>query len=237
MSYVFRFSLVGAEMCIRECGYVIGAALASSGTSFRLGTGPFVVEADESDGSFRQYPADIAVITNVEADHLDNWGTPEADLDGFRTFAAEARRVVANLDDPGVRAVLGDRETKDAGWITFGSGPPARVLLTDAEQVGFSARARLLDLPLELSVPGRFNLANGAAAVLAAHALGVDVAVALTALRGFRGTARRFTPVGTVDGVDVVDDYAHHPAEVQATRAARGAFEALAGRPKVCWTT
>ncbi|WP_432559197.1 UDP-N-acetylmuramate--L-alanine ligase [Granulicoccus sp. GXG6511] len=222
--------------CGADPGYVIGAALATSGTSFRLGSGPFVVEADESDGSFRQYPADIAVITNVEADHLDNWGTPAAYLDGFRAFAAEARHVVAHLDDPGVRAVLGDRSAEDAGWITFGEEEGARVRIDGIEQVGFRARARLGGEPLELAVPGRFNVGNAAAAVLAAHALGVDLQSALAAIKTFRGTARRFTPVGTVDEVDVVDDYAHHPTEVAATlEAARDGVEGRGGRVIACF--
>ncbi|MDO5682712.1 MAG: UDP-N-acetylmuramate--L-alanine ligase [Propionibacteriaceae bacterium] len=219
--------------CGADPGYVIGAKLASSGTSFRLGSGPFVVEADESDGSFRQYPAEIAVVTNVEADHLDNWRTPAAYLEGFRVFTDEAKRVIANLDDPGVRAVLGDR---DADWITFGSTPPARVLLTDPVQDGFAVRARLRDMPLELAVPGRFNLSNAAAAVLAAHAVGIDLDAALKAIRSFRGTSRRFTVVGSVDGVDVVDDYAHHPTEVRATLgAARAGVADRGGRVIACF--
>lgn len=219
--------------CGADPGYVIGAPLASNGRSFRLGHGPFVVEADESDGSFRQYPADTAVITNVEADHLDNWVTSEAYLEGFRTFAATAPSVVANIDDPGVRAVLGGR---DAGWLTFGEHQPAQFLLTDAEQVGFRARAKLGGEPLELAVPGRFNLANAAAAVLAARTLGIDLPSAARAMATFRGTARRFTPIGTVDGVDVVDDYAHHPTEVAATLgAARTGVADRGGRIIVCF--
>lgn len=222
--------------CGADPGYVIGAPLATSGTSFRLGSGPFVVEADESDGSFRQYPADTAVITNVEADHLDNWGTPENYLDGFRAFAAAARQVVADIDDPGVRAVLGERSADAAGWVTFGEGPLARVRLTDAEQVGFMARATLAGEPLELAVPGRFNLLNAAAAVLAAHSLGIGLPAATRAMAGFRGTARRFTPVGTVDGVDVIDDYAHHPTEVAATLgAARAGVAERGGRIIACF--
>lgn len=222
--------------CGADPGYVIGSPLTTSGSSFRLGTGPFVVEADESDGSFRQYPAATAVITNIEADHLDNWGTPEAYLDGFRAFAAQAGQVVANLDDPGVRAVLGQREAADAGWVTFGAQPPARVLLTDAEQVGFQARAMLAGALLELAIPGRFNLANAAAAVLAADSLGIDLAAARAALATFRGTARRFTRVGTVAGVDVIDDYAHHPTEVAATlRAARDGVAPRGGRIIACF--
>ena len=220
--------------CGMDPGFVIGSPLATSGTSFRLGTGAFVVEADESDGSFRQYPADIAVITNVEADHLDNWGTPTAYLDGFRQFTKAAGHVVANGDDPGVLAVLGERPA--GHWITFGENPGASVALSQITQQGFGARARLGQHPLELAVPGGFNIANAAAAILGAQALGVDPARAIAALATFRGTARRFTRVGTVAGVDVVDDYAHHPTEVTATlTAARAGVAQRGGRVIACF--
>lgn len=222
--------------CGADPGYVIGAPLANSGRSFRLGTGPFVVEADESDGSFRQYPADIAIITNIEADHLDNWETPAAYLEGFRQFAAEAHAVVANSDDAGVREVLGDRAAAEIGWITYGEQPGARCQLSDAEQIGFRARARLVDEELALAVPGRFNLGNAAAAVLAAHALGISFERAVAAAGTFRGTHRRFTPIGTVRGVDVFDDYAHHPTELEATlSAARSGVQDRGGRVIACF--
>lgn len=220
--------------CGTDPGYVIGAPLAGGGHAFRLGTGPFVVEADESDGSFLQYPADTAVITNIEADHLDNWRTPEAYLDGFRTFAARATHVVANSDDPGVRAVR--REGFDDAWITFGEEPGARVGVTELQPSGFRVSARLGDVQLELAVPGRFNIANAAAAVLAAHSLGVDLRQAAAAMRTFRGTHRRFMSVGSHDGVDVVDDYAHHPTEVAATLgAARSGVRERGGRVITCF--
>ncbi|WP_425310901.1 UDP-N-acetylmuramate--L-alanine ligase [Ammonicoccus fulvus] len=220
--------------CDTDPGYVIGAPLAGGAPSFRLGTGPFVVEADESDGSFLQYPADTAVITNIEADHLDNWRTPEAYLDGFRTFAARATHVVANSDDPGVRAVR--RAGVDHAWITFGEEPGARVPVTDLQQSGFRVSARLGEVPLELAVPGRFNIANAAAAVLAAHSLGVDLHDAAAAMRTFRGTHRRFMGVGSHDGIDVVDDYAHHPTEVAATLgAARSGVRERGGRVIACF--
>lgn len=220
--------------CDTDPGYVIGAPLAGGAPSFRLGTGPFVVEADESDGSFLQYPADTAVITNIEADHLDNWRTPEAYLDGFRTFAARAQHVVANSDDPGVRAVR--REAVDDGWITFGMDSPTRVPVTGLQQAGFRVSALLGDVPLDLAVPGRFNIANAAAAVLAAHSLGVDLHRAADALRSFRGTHRRFMSVGTHDDIDVIDDYAHHPTEVAATLgAARLGVRERGGRVIACF--
>jgi UDP-N-acetylmuramate--alanine ligase len=222
--------------CGTDPGYVIGSPLATTGTSFRLGTGPFVVEADESDGSFRQYPADTSVITNIEADHLDNWATPEAYLAGFAAFAAHATQVVADTDDPGIRAVLGERDPAATGWITYGEQPPARHVLTDIRQQGFRIRGQLGAVDLELAVPGRFNLANAAAAVLAAHSLGVPLEEAARAMSGFRGTHRRFTPVGSVRGIDVIDDYAHHPTELTATlAAARSGVTERGGRVIACF--
>lgn len=221
-------------VCGTDPGYVIGSPLATTGTSFALGSGPFVVEADESDGSFRQYPADTAIITNIEADHLDNWETPAAYLAGFAEFAAGAAAVVANSDDPGVRAVAAQRDSD--GWITFGEHMPTRCRLTAIEQSGFRVRGLLAGTELELAVPGRFNLANAAAAVLAAHSLGVPIGEAAAAMTSFRGTHRRFTPVGTVAGVDVIDDYAHHPTEVHATlTAARAGVAERGGRVIACF--
>lgn len=190
----------------RDPGYVVGAPLASTNTSFRLGTGPFVVEADESDGSFLQYPARVAVVTNIEVDHLDNWGTPEAYVAGFDDFMHRAEVVVAGAEQA----------------------------LSQIELQGFGSRAVLATdqgpVTVELIIPGRHNLANAAAAIAAVGAVGVAPGEAAGALASFTGTARRFTPVGTVDGVAVFDDYAHHPTELRVTlEAARVGVES-AGR-------
>lgn len=202
----------------REPGFVIGSPLATSGLSAELGRAdaPFVVEADESDGSFLQYPARVAVVTNIEADHLDNWGTPEAYADGFRAFVDRAETAVLNLDDP---AILSLFPTRLQG---FGALPGAPLAIGEVTSAGFGTRSTLAGQPLKLIVPGHHNVANAAAAVGAVIAADptISIAEAAGALATFRGTARRFTPVGQARGVDVFDDYAHHPTELAATLAA-----------------
>lgn len=207
-------------------GYVVGAALADGPASALGAAGaPFVVEADESDGSFLQYPAEVVTVTNIEADHLDNWGTPQAYADGFRAFVAGAadRGGVAglNADDPGTRAIFGDRAQG------FGATATAELRLGPVRAEGFGSTAELeLDgtgSRLRLQVPGVHNVHNAAAALWAARqVLGerFDLARACTVLGEFRGTHRRFTPVGEADGVRVFDDYAHHPTELTATLSA-----------------
>lgn len=216
--------------------YVIGAPLASSGRSSKLGRGEvFVVEADESDGSFLQYPAQIAVITNVEADHLDNWSDPHAYAEGFLAFATgeSVESVVINVDDPGARALLerlraparslgGSTKPRP---VTFGEDPSADLVLSEFSAHGTAVSASATwrgEQPERISVgsPGRHNLANAAAAYATARVLGVDGASARTALASFGGTARRFQLVGAVNGIEIFDDYAHHPTEVVATLAA-----------------
>ncbi|WP_229117160.1 UDP-N-acetylmuramate--L-alanine ligase [Enemella dayhoffiae] len=217
--------------CGRQPGFVVGAPLAS-GRSSAIGaaTAPFVVEADESDGSFLQYPAAVSVITNIEADHLDNWGSVEAYLAGFRDFAARADRVVGNLDDPQVVRLL------PADGLGFGLAEQAALRIERVELAGFGSRALLSGVPLELRVPGAHNVANAAAAVLAAHCVGVDLDAACAALAGFRGTHRRFMAVGEAAGVRVFDDYAHHPTELRATlAAARAGLAGTDGRLIACF--
>lgn len=210
-------------------GYVIGSPLAATGESAALGTGEaFVVEADESDGSFLQYPAQVVVITNIEVDHLDNWGTAEAYVDGFvRLGAADAVEVVVMTADERtsreVAAVLRDRGKT---VITYGEAPDADVRLTELELTPDTTAARLTadgdSGRLALAVPGRFNLHNAAAAYAVGRSLGVDGPRLRAALGQFAGTHRRFEAKGDVAGVRVYDDYAHHPTEVSAVlRAAR----------------
>ncbi|WP_035758588.1 UDP-N-acetylmuramate--L-alanine ligase [Granulicoccus phenolivorans] len=210
-------------------GFVIGAPLATTGASWRLGSGPFVVEADESDGSFLQYPAEVAVVTNIEADHLDNWGTVDAYHAGFAQFLARARTTIGNVDDPNVRQLA-------PLSVGFGAGPGADVELSHLTLTGFGASALLGGVPLKLQVPGWHNLQNAAAAVLAAEAVGIDRATAAAAMAGFRGTHRRFMRVGQVNGIDVIDDYAHHPTEITATLdAARTGVQERGGRVVACF--
>lgn len=243
-----------AAVLLTEVGadpsYVIGSPLAASGKSAQLGSGDaFVVEADESDGSFLQYPTRIAVITNVEADHLDNWVTPQAYFDGFVRFATAdgVEAVVLNSDDEGASS-LGER-LRAAGQqvVTYGEAPGSDVLLSELDFEGTTARAVIshdgFSGHLELKVPGRYNLANAAAAFAVGRLLGHDPKALLAGAESFTGTLRRFQLVGQASAsgagdeepdVRIYDDYAHHPTEIRAAlTAARKAADG--GRLVACF--
>ncbi len=232
--------------------YVIGGALyhpasgQGSKTGGHLGAGPdFVVEADESDGSFLQYPAEIAVVTNVDPDHLANWGTPEHYREGFVDFATRPglRLLVVSADEPGAVALTAELRRRATGSaapqiITFGFDPNADVVIAEAEFVGTGSTFTLTGPdgggPVRLSVPGRYNLLNAAAAYAVAGWLGQDEAAVRAALADFPGTYRRFQLVGRAGGVRVFDDYAHHPTEVANTvQAAQAGLDG--GRLVVCF--
>ena len=235
------------------CGYdpsfVIGGALTGSATGGHLGSGEvMVVEADESDGSFLQYPAEVAVVTNVDPDHLSNWGTAENYADGFLAFATgeKVRLVVISADDPGAVA-LTDRLRRNqqaaARERTSRSSPSAsrRRPMCGSPTRPWPAPGSSFELqrdgrggPVELAVPGHYNMLNAAAAYAVTTWLGADEEQVRRELSAYRGTYRRFQLVGTVDGVRVYDDYAHHPTEVRNTLvAARTA--AGDGRVVVCF--
>jgi UDP-N-acetylmuramate--alanine ligase len=222
-------------------GYVVGSPLTSTGRSYRLGSGdPFVVEADESDGSYLQYPAEIVVITNVEADHLDNWKTAEAYAAGFVRLATApgVRTVVLRSDDPGAAALAAPIRAAGKRIITFGLSPDSDVRLEDPGTGEAGARATLVAAddsgPLELAVPGEYNLLNAAAAYATGRVLGVPAADLRAAAAGFAGTSRRFELVGEFGGARIYDDYAHHPTEVAATLTAARQL-AGAGRVVACF--
>jgi UDP-N-acetylmuramate--alanine ligase len=218
--------------CRFDPSYVIGGALTGTKTGGHLGRGDtFVVEADESDGSFLQYPAEIAVVTNVDPDHLVNWGTPENYAAGFVRFATgtSIRLLVVSADDAGAVALTAAvRAQAPPGLeiVTFGEAADADVRISDLELAGtgstFTLTARTSGGPVRLSVPGRYNAWNGAATYAVVSWLGGVEARIRDALDGYGGTHRRFELVGTVDEIRVYDDYAHHPTEVANTlRAAR----------------
>lgn len=202
----------------------------------------FVAEADESDGSFLAYAPTIAVVTNVEPDHLDHYGTREAFERAFEAFAArivDGGTLVACADDVGavrlVAAARGPLAARGARVLTYGVAPDADVQVTDyrAAQAGSTCVLRTahpalstgggaLELNLHLTVPGAHNALDAAAAWIAARLAGVEPDAAIAGLEAFRGTGRRFEDRGSAGGVRVVDDYAHHPTEVAALlRAAR----------------
>ncbi len=212
---------------------VIGGRLSAFGSNARLGRGDLMVaEADESDGSFVKLSPAIAVITNVDREHLDHYGTFERLLDAFVAFANRVPfygAVIACADDP-VLAGLLPRVTRRV--VTYGiDAAEADVAGRDVRLEAFGARCtvtrRLLDGggeqhlgELHLRVPGRHNLLNGLAAVATGLELGLAFERLAAALAEFRGAERRFQLLGEVDGVMVVDDYGHHPTEIAAVLAA-----------------
>lgn len=227
--------------CEVDPSYVIGSPLASSGQSSHVGAGDaFVVEADESDGSFLQYPAEIVVITNVEADHLDNWGTAERYADGFVALASVpgVSTVIISQDDPGARAIAERLREKAVTVVTFGESVGADIVLSDLTYAGLTATATLTTRddqgPLRLAVPARYNLHNAAAAYAVGRALGLSGPALRAAASSFSGTHRRFQYVGELGGARVYDDYAHHPTEVRALLTAARTMMG-AGRVVACF--
>ncbi len=200
-------------------GGVIAGLGASSGTG---GDDLVVIEADESDGTFLLYVTSIALITNVDPDHLDHWGTRDAFFDAFARFGDEAREaVVISADDEGARRVR-DRLTHEH-VITFGEADAADVRLSDIRTdgpVAFTLTHRGETAAARLAVPGAHNAVNAAGAVAVMVALGVAFTDAVRAVEDFAGTIRRFELHGVERGVSVYDDYAHHPTEVAAALAA-----------------
>jgi UDP-N-acetylmuramate--alanine ligase len=194
-------------------------------TGVRLGSGELVVaEADESDGSFLLLTPAIAIVTNVDADHLDHHGS----YDTLETcFVEFANRVpfwglaILCVDHPGVQAIL-PRITRR--FTTYGLSPQADLTATDVEADGFSMRfavhreGEILG-GIHIGLPGRHNVANALAALAVALELDVPFVRAAAALESFVGVERRFETKGEVEGVRIVDDYGHHPAEVRATLA------------------
>jgi UDP-N-acetylmuramate--alanine ligase len=210
----------------REPGFVVGAAIDGLGASASWGgAGPLVVEADESDGTFLAIGATAAVVTNVEPDHLENWGGEAALRDGFRRFvAALPGAAVLCADDEGARS-LGDAA---AHPVTYGLAPAADYQVREWSAAGTGVRFTLHhgDEQVEVSVPaapGIHNVRNAAGALAAAHAVGVPLAEGAAALSGFSGVARRFEVRGRAAGVTVVDSYDHLPTEVAAALAAGAA--------------
>lgn len=211
----------------RDPSYVIGGPLSTTGVSSALGKGEaFVVEADESDASFLQYPTEIAVITNVEADHLVNWHTAEAYHDGFRAFATRplVKHVVINVDDEGSRALADQLVGEAKGIIRYGEAPDADVRITGVEAHGSGVAATITygedSGRIVLQVPGNHNLANAAAAYAVGRTLGLGHQEAVDALGKYEGTLRRFQLITDTAGIRVYDDYAHHPTEIRAALTA-----------------
>ena len=228
--------------------YLIGGEVADLGGNAAAGSGRhIVVEADEFDAAFLSYHPQLAVVTNVEPDHLDIYGSAERLTEAFGRFLGQVPsdgRIIAGADNPTVRRLLG----------LEGSPPAATVVARYVESYALDRPALWTTEALEpqpdgsysfralrqgrahgffhTGVPGRHNVANALAAIAAAHALDVPLETVREAVAAFRGVHRRFELVGEASGVTVMDDYAHHPTEVRATLAT--ARQRFGGRRLVC---
>nr|WP_202107097.1 UDP-N-acetylmuramate--L-alanine ligase [Agromyces seonyuensis] len=203
--------------------FVNGGVIAEYGLSAAAGADPlFVVEADESDGSFLLYDTSVALITNVDPDHLDHYGSLEAFEDAFVAFADNARElVVISSDDAGAQRVTA--KLAHGNVVTFGEAEDATVRVHGIETdgpVAFAVDYAGETYRTRLQVPGRHNAIDAAGAFAVLVGLGHDPAASLEAISSFSGTGRRFELHGVVRGVSVYDDYAHHPTEVAAALSA-----------------
>lgn len=199
--------------------FVNGGVIETLGVSAAPGSGDlFVLEADESDGSFLLYDTAVALITNVDPEHLDFYGSRESFMQAFVTFADKASElVVISADDPGAQEVA-SRLSRDT-LVTFGESERADVRLVDVITEGgvsFTLLYRGERYTAQLTVPGHHNAVNAAGAFAVLVSLGFDPAESLRAIATFGGTKRRFELHAEINGIRVLDDYAHHPTEVAA---------------------
>jgi UDP-N-acetylmuramate--alanine ligase len=212
-----------------------GGIINAYGTNARLGAGDWmVVEADESDGTFLKLPADVAIVTNIDPEHLDHFKTFEAIEAAFEAFVTNLPFygfAVMCIDHPVVQTLVGRIE--DRRVITYGENPQADARLCDLTHENGRSHFSVVfrDRPgnrsheiaqLALPMPGRHNALNATSAIAVAHELGVTDDQIRKGLAGFGGVKRRFTRTGEWNGVTIFDDYGHHPVEIAATlKAAR----------------
>jgi UDP-N-acetylmuramate--alanine ligase len=230
--------IVALQHCGRDPSFAVGGEMGEAGTNAHHGSGDcFVAEADESDGSLLEYTPNVAVVTNIETDHLDFYGSAAAYVGVFDAFVerlAPGGALVVCVDDPGSAALAKRSAELGIRVLRYGSAAPSAEPLAGSllswEQQGTEAIAHVqLDgephpRVMRLSVPGRHMALNALAALLAAVEIGAPVDAVLDGLAGFEGVRRRFELVGTAGDnhaqVRVFDDYAHHPTEISATLAA-----------------
>ncbi|OBH92718.1 UDP-N-acetylmuramate--L-alanine ligase [Mycobacterium sp. E2733] len=228
--------IVALQHCGRDPSFAVGGEMGEAGTNAHHGSGTcFVAEADESDGSLLEYTPNVAVVTNIEADHLDFYGTADAYVGVFDAFVerlAPGGALVVCVDDPGAAALA--KRTAELGIrvLRYGSAPnqdpdqDSAATLLSWEQQGTEAVAHIqlagetYPRVMRLSVPGRHMALNALGALLAAIEIGAPVDAVLDGLAGFEGVRRRFELVGNAGSVRVFDDYAHHPTEISATLGA-----------------
>ena len=233
---------------LEEAGYdptvINGGIVNSYGTNTRIGMSDWIVaEADESDGTFTKLPATVAVVTNIDPEHLDHYGS-------YDNIKAAFRRFIDNLPFYGFAALCSDHpvvqamipQISDRRIITYGFNPQADVRVTNVRS---SADGNIFDVTFAgwmnneksgggeqvlrdvfLPMLGDHNVLNSLASLTIAHEMGVPAATMKTAMKNFSGVKRRFTKTGTSNGITVIDDYAHHPVEILAVlKAARQAVE------------
>ena len=220
---------VALQACGADPSFAIGGTITASGSNAHRGTGEiFVAEADESDGSFIEYHPYAAIVTNVEHDHVDFFATPEDVAQAFIDFAATINKdgfLTYCADDKGAKALASS--VKTCALISYGIDESCDLRLDSIELEAMGSRARAIWRGkvvgfIELQVPGHHNLLNAAAVLATGLNLGFPAPELLTGLSVFRGTGRRFELKGTVHGVRVIDDYGHHPTEIDVTlKAAR----------------
>jgi UDP-N-acetylmuramate--alanine ligase len=230
---------VALQHCGLDPSFAIGGDLTTSGSGAHEGTGDiFVAEADESDASFLAFSPQVAVVTNVEADHLDHYGSATAYVAAFDTFLdriVPGGALVTCADDPGAAALAATADSRGLRVLRYGQAADCDARLTDFRPDGSGARIALRHLGVEhllrLAVPGEHMALNALGAFLAGVQLGAEVDPMLAGLAAFDGVRRRFEFRGRAAGVAVYDDYAHHPSKVAAQlRAAR---DVLAGRGRL----
>ena len=224
---------VALQACGADPSFAIGGTITASGSNAHRGTGEiFVAEADESDGSFIEYNPFAAIVTNVEHDHVDFFATPEAVAQAFEDFAETinaAGFLTYCADDQGATALAGAVDRVQV--ISYGVSDGADLHIDQIELLTMGSKARAVWNGktvghIELQVPGHHNLLNAAGVLATGLKLGFPAAELLTGLSTFRGTGRRFEVKGSVHGVRVIDDYGHHPTEIQVTLEAARRYAA-----------
>ena len=235
-------SMVAAllEAAQMEPTVINGGIIEAYGTNARLGQGDWmVVEADESDGTFTRLPATIAIVTNIDPEHLDFYGDFDGVRRAFQTFVENIPFygfATLCLDHPEVQALIG--RVRDRRIVTYGFSPQA-----DVRAVNLTYRDTVAHFDVEiedringeiqvisdlsLPMPGRHNVQNALSAIAVAHEMGLSDQAIAAGLAGFKGVKRRFTRTGVVGGVTIIDDYGHHPVEISAVlKAARSVTQA-----------
>ena len=216
---------VALQQAGADPSFAIGGLINSSGVNAHLGSGDiFVAEADESDGSFIAYKPYGAIVTNLELDHVDHFATLEDVYSIFLEFVRTIRSggfLVLCIDDPGVKELRKRISRNDISIITYGLSESdyqiSRMTLEPSGSFARISKNGALLPELVLNVPGEHNVLNATAALAAALALNIHVSEVLDGLKGFTGSRRRFERKGEVNGIEVVDDYGHHPTEITVT--------------------